>query len=204
MKIEFINLADLKPLEKNVRKHSEKQIEELVRSLYQFGQTRAIIVDEDNNILIGNGLYIAMKKRGDTSAECSRIKGLTETQKKKLILSDNRIYSLGADDYANIEDFINEISLDGDFDIAGFDEAVIKEMTRELDEVNNDVKSYGNIPDGYIKPQESVSDVAETQHEGETIPAPVASAAAETMQPTRAETRRSVICPSCGEVIYLD
>ena len=204
MKIEIVKLVDLKPLEKNVRKHSEKQIDELVRSLNQFGQTRAIIVDEDNNILIGNGLYLAMTKRGDTQAECSRIKGLSETQKKKLILSDNRIYSLGADDYANIEEFINEISLDGDFDIAGFDEAVIKEMTRELDEVNNDVKSYGNIPEGYIKPQESVSNVAETQQEGETIPAPVASAAPQSMQQTKAETRRSVICPSCGEVIYLD
>lgn len=203
MKIEIVKLSDLKPLEKNVRKHSEKQIQELERSLNQFGQQRAIIIDEDNNILIGNGLYLAMRKRGDTQADCSRVIGFTDTQKKKLILADNRIYSLGADDYANIEEFINEISLDGDFDIAGFDEAVIKEMTRELDEVNNDVKNYGNIPEGYIKPQESVSNVAETQHEGETIPASVANETAE-MPQTRAETRRSVICPSCGEVIYLD
>lgn len=204
MKIEVVKLADLKPLEKNVRKHSEKQIDELVRSLNQFGQTRAIIIDEDNNILIGNGLYMAMKKRGDTKADCSRVIGFTETQKKKLILADNRIYSLGADDYANIEDFINEISLDGDFDIAGFDEAVIKEMTRELDEVNNDVKSYGNIPEGYIKPQESASSVADSQQDGEEVPASVTYAAPQSMQQTEAKTRRSVVCPSCGEVIYLD
>lgn len=200
MKIEKIKLADLKPLEKNVRKHSEKQVDELVRSLNQFGQTRAIIVDEDNNILIGNGLYMAMLRRGDTQAECSRVVGLSETQKKKLVLSDNRIYLLGADDYANIEDFINEISLDGDFDIAGFDEAVIKEMTRELDKVTEDVKSYGMIPEGYIKPQESAAPVQAAQQEGEPISTPVAYAAPQ----TEAKTRKSVICPSCGEVIYLD
>ena len=94
MKIEIIKLDELKPLEKNVRKHNEIQLNELVRSLNQFGQTRAIIVDEDNNILIGNGLYLAMQKRGDKTAECSRVKGLTETQKKKLVLTDNKVYSL--------------------------------------------------------------------------------------------------------------
>lgn len=204
MKIEIVKLDALKPLDKNVRKHSETQIKELIRSLDQFGQTRAIIIDEDNNVLIGNGLYMAMKQRGDTAAECSRIKGLTETQKKKLILSDNRIYSLGADDYANIENFINEISLDGDFDIAGFDESVIKEMTRELNAISEDVKSYGLIPDNYVKPREDVkeSSAAPAQEEKE-YPVPH-SVVTPTTRETEAKTRTSVICPSCGEVIYLD
>ena len=204
MKIEVINLDTLKPLEKNVRKHSDTQIKELVRSLDQFGQTRAIIIDEDNNVLIGNGLYMAMKQRGDTAAECSRIKGLTETQKKKLILSDNRIYSLGADDYANIENFINEISLDGDFDIAGFDESVIKEMTRELNEVSADVKAYGLIPENYVKPQEVAHE--SPVKPGHDLETPEATHSVVTPLPpqTEAKTRMSVICPSCGEVIYLD
>ena len=204
MKIEIISLDALKPLEKNVRKHSDTQIKELIRSLDQFGQTRAIIIDEDNNVLIGNGLYMAMKQRGDTAAECSRIKGLTETQKKKLILSDNRIYSLGADDYANIENFINEISLDGDFDIAGFDESVIKEMTRELNEVSADVKSYGLIPENYVKPQEAVNETPVKPGHDLDTPDTSHSVVTPTPAQTEAKTRTSVICPSCGEVIYLD
>ena len=57
MKLEVVKINDLKPLEKNVRKHNEKQIDELIKSVEQFGQTRAMVIDEDNNILIGNGLY---------------------------------------------------------------------------------------------------------------------------------------------------
>ena len=62
MKLEVVKLSDLKPLEKNVRKHNDKQIDELVKSVEQFGQTRAMVIDEDNNILIGNGLYFALVK----------------------------------------------------------------------------------------------------------------------------------------------
>ena len=47
MKIENVRVSELKPLEKNVRKHSDKQIEEMIRSVQQFGQTRAIVIDEN-------------------------------------------------------------------------------------------------------------------------------------------------------------
>lgn len=201
MKIEKINLADLKPLEKNVRKHNDIQINELIRSLNQFGQTRAIIVDEDNNILIGNGLYMAMQKRGDTEAECSRIKGLTETQKKKLVLSDNKIFALGVDDYANIEAFINEISLDGDFDIAGFDEEIIRQMTRDLNEVSTDIGNYGIIPENYVKPHQ---DIPAEQGSGQTVTPAENHYAAPENHEMQTPVKRSVVCPSCGEVIYLD
>lgn len=55
MKVIKKRLDDLKHPEKNVRIHSEQQIRELKRSLEKFGQTRALVVDENNVILIGNG-----------------------------------------------------------------------------------------------------------------------------------------------------
>ena len=64
MKLQKKKLSTLKPLEVNVRKHSDKQIKELIRSVNQFGQTRAIVIDEENNILIGNGLHAAMLEAG--------------------------------------------------------------------------------------------------------------------------------------------
>lgn len=33
MKLEVVKINDLKPLEKNVRKHNEKQIDELIKSV---------------------------------------------------------------------------------------------------------------------------------------------------------------------------
>lgn len=208
MKIEKIKLQDLKPLEKNVRHHNEKQINELVRSLNQFGQTRAIIVDEDNNILIGNGLYSAMVKRGDETAECSRITGLTENQKKKLVLSDNKVFSLGTDNYDNITAFLNDIALDGDFDVAGFDDEVLRSMMRELDEINTDVKNYGSVPENHIAPAAQPAEAKEHNTSNNENPPTQNFVQPEnsTAQAAAAEVKheRTVICPSCGEVIHLD
>ena len=64
MKVTIKKLSVLKHPEKNVRIHSEQQIRELKRSLEKFGQTRALVIDENNIILIGNGLYEAMVSLG--------------------------------------------------------------------------------------------------------------------------------------------
>ena len=66
---------------KNVRIHSEQQIRELKRSLEKFGQTRAIVVDEDDTILIGNGLYEAMVSLGYQEATVYVKTGLSENDK---------------------------------------------------------------------------------------------------------------------------
>lgn len=208
MKIEVLNIEELKPLEKNVRRHNDKQIDELIRSLNQFGQTRAIVIDEENNILIGNGLYAAMKKRGDTKCEVYRKTGLSEKDKKKLILTDNRVYSLGADDYTAIQDFIDEITLEGDFDIAGFDDDVIKQMTKDMNAINDDVMNYGNIPASPSKPQGQV--ISEEAKPQETYNQPSQSHNEEPpvkeagVSAAQVQNERTIVCPNCGEVIHLD
>ena len=91
MKIVRKKLSELKPAERNVRIHSEKQVKEFVRSLESFGQIRPIVIDEDNTILAGNGLYAALMAKGESSADCYVVTGLSETEKKKLMLADNKI-----------------------------------------------------------------------------------------------------------------
>lgn len=199
MKLETVKVADLKPLEKNVRKHNDKQIDELIRSLNQFGQTRAIVVDENNNVLIGNGLYLALMKKGDKECQVYRKTGLSEKDKKKLVLTDNRVYSLGADDYTAIQEFIDEITLEGDFDIAGFDDDVIKQMTKDLNAINNDVMNYGSVPAGGAQPKTNV----EPQTNAETTPAPENNVE-EPHSTSQVNNTRTIVCPNCGEVIYID
>ena len=203
MKIEKMDLVDLLPLEENVRVHNDKQIKELIRSLEQFGQTRAIVIDEDNNILIGNGLYKALDEMGETSADVYRIKGLSKTQKKKLILTDNKVYELGGTNYNSIEKYIQEITSAGDFDIAGFDENTLNILTATEEEIEEMANDYAIIPEQKVETSKEEHQVNESTSTSQTS---ITSPAWE--QPTRneyvAEQRRSVICPSCGEVIYID
>lgn len=210
MKIETVSISDLSPLENNVRNHTPTQIRELTRSFKQFGQTRPVVIDEANNILIGNGFYMALKSLGETKIEAYRIKGLTEIQKKKLVLSDNRTFSIGLDDFDGITNYINEIVASGDFEVAGYDESVLKEMTRTLDEITSDMNSQGVIPQQEVEEMNKAFNRAEQvlksapaqNQEQRYVNAP--EVMEETTSAARTNSNKSVICPNCGEVIYID
>ena len=64
MNITVKRLDELRRPEKNIRLHTSKQIDEYIRSLEMFGQIRPIVVDEDGEIIAGNGMYLAMEKMG--------------------------------------------------------------------------------------------------------------------------------------------
>lgn len=205
MKLETVNVADLKPLEKNVRYHTEIQINEFARSLKQFGQTRPFVIDEDNNILIGNCMFMAMKQSGVETATAYRMKGLSQAKKKKLILSDNRIYSLGGDNAQAIEDYIKEIVQVEDFEIAGFDESVLKELIRDSQEIEQSVMSYGVVSQEVIeKAQQNIANNSQPSHAQsapETNAQPEYGVRSEDAQ--SAEVVKTVVCPNCGEVIRI-
>ena len=133
MKIEKVKLVDLKPAERNVRMHPPEQINEYKRSLEKFGQTKAIVIDEKNNILIGNGLFIAISQLGWKEADCCRKIGLSENDKKKLMLADNRIFDLGSDDLNVFDQLIRE--LDGDFDIPGYTDDLLNSLVKFLSSI---------------------------------------------------------------------
>ena len=197
MKLQKKKLSTLKPLEVNVRKHTEKQIKELIRSVNQFGQTRAIVIDEENNILIGNGLHSAMVQAGMEEAFVYCKNGLSETEKKKLILADNKTFSLGTDDYENIEAYLEEIAATADYDVAGFEEDVLKNLIREADEILQDVKSYGVLSDDVLEQKKQVAEQRESQ------PQNVFEAPDQQAEGKEKEVA-TVICPNCGECIPLD
>lgn len=201
MKLEVVKINDLKPLEKNVRKHNDKQIDELIKSVEQFGQTRAMVIDEDNNILIGNGLYFALVKMNKADAQCYRKIGLSEVEKKKLILSDNKIYSLGADNYDEINNYIQEITGMGDFEIAGYDKFILEQMTATDEQVEEAISNYGVITDVKYTQEEPKQETSYKQQEIKNEPVTMVT---ETKVGTEKNEKKYIICPSCGEMIYLD
>lgn len=205
MKLEVVKLSDLKPLENNVRKHNDKQIDELIKSVEQFGQTRAMVIDEDNNILIGNGLYFALVKMNKAEVQCYRKTGLSEIEKKKLILSDNKIYGLGADDYEEINNYIQEITGMGDFEIAGYDKFILEQMTATDEQVEEAIKDYGVITETKFIQDEPKQEKNNTYIEKEPeIKNDPVTMVTETKVSAEKNERKYIICPSCGEMIYLD
>ncbi len=191
-------LSELKRPEKNVRLHTDKQLVEFRRSVEMFGQIRPIVIDEQGTILAGNGLYETLLSMGRTEAECYIAEGLTENEKKKLMLADNRIFDLGVDDMKAFDEFIAELG--DDLDVPGFDDELLRSMVADAGEIDEMMSSYGLIDQ---EKKEEMAGAAENYRKAEE--ARTAEGAANTQQnsPSAAETQRSVICPKCGETIWL-
>lgn len=211
MNIEIIKLKDLKHPERNVRVHTQAQINEMIRSVEKFGQTRPVVIDENGTILIGNGLVEAMRKMGTEEVSVFKKEGLSETDKLKLMMADNKIYSLGIDDLEAVENIIIEL---GDFDIPGFDSQVLEDIYGDIDIDIEESVSFGAVNEEAVEAAERLHEkrqeavyaqennlpIENTQEQKETVKeAPALSQA----EKSSADVGRYVICPSCGEKIWL-
>jgi DNA modification methylase len=145
MKIITIRLEQLRRPKRNVRMHTDSQIAEFKRSVEMFGQIRPIVVDEEHTILAGNGLYDTLLALGRDEADCFVVAGLSDNEKKKLMLADNRIFSLGSDDMDAIDDIINDLK--DDLDIPGFDDDMLQSLLANgsmvLQQIDSQSAGYG-------------------------------------------------------------
>lgn len=217
MKVIKKRLDDLKHPEKNVRIHSEQQIRELKRSLEKFGQTRALVVDENNVILIGNGLYEAMVSLGYQEASVYVKTELSENDKKKLMIADNKTYALGIDNLDTLNEFLEE--LQGDLDIPGYDEEILQQMVADADEVTEKISEYGTLDESEIQKIKEANEKREQKAAAAEISDNNSEKCSENpntsdnqsserqntteTEPEITETRKFVICPNCGEKIWL-
>lgn len=59
-----MKITELKPYEKNAKKHPEKQIRELMRAIESFGFNQPVVIDKDNAIIVGHCRVEAAKRLG--------------------------------------------------------------------------------------------------------------------------------------------
>lgn len=210
MKVITMKLSDLKKPEKNVRIHTEQQLREFKRSVTMFGQIRPIVVDENNVILAGNGLYDTLVAMGKDTADVYKYDNLTENQKKKLMIADNKIFSLGIENLDTLNSFLEE--LQGDLDIPGFDEEILRQMVSEAEDVTEKIAEYGtlddeeirNIKENAAKKEQQAGEQKPYTEAGQDAPG---TATSELIQEERDEettgAKKFVVCPKCGEKIWL-
>ena len=89
--ITWLETKDLKPYEKNAKKHDKKQIERIANSIKEFGFRQNLVVDSSNTVIIGHGRLEAAKLLGMDKLPCIQIDDLTEEQIKALRLADNKV-----------------------------------------------------------------------------------------------------------------
>lgn len=202
MKLEKRKLAELSHPDKNARMHPDKQIVELKRSLEKYGQTRNLVIDENGVILAGNGLFIAMTEMGWTEALCLVKSGMTENDKKKLMLSDNRIFDLGVNDMSVFDSIIAELG--DDLDVPGYDDELLQTLIASSNDVDELMSDYGTVTEERREEIKQNAELYKNDNAERSTNAPLPSADSSKKQPsTEDEGGNFVICPDCGAKIWL-
>lgn len=110
----IVKVADLTPYENNPRNNDEA-VPAVVESIKQCGYVSPIVVDEDLVVLAGHTRLRAIKKLGWTEIPVRIMEGLTEEQKKKFRLLDNKTTEFAEWDIVKLTEELEDLDF-GDFD----------------------------------------------------------------------------------------
>ena len=125
-----IDIADLVPYDKNPRRN-DMAVDDVAESMEQVGYITPIVIDENRQILAGETRCKALKKRHVKRDKVLQVFGLTEEQKKKYRLLDNKVGEIAEWDPELLAGELEEVDF-GDFDF-GFDE-LMAELTDTSEE----------------------------------------------------------------------
>lgn len=205
-----LKISEVHSPERNVRIHPESQIREFVKSLKQFGQTRLAVIDENNEILIGNGMYEALKQAGYNTIWVYQRTDLSENEKKKMMIADNKLYGLGIDNLDTLNEFFEE--LHGDLDIPGYSQEILESMVATASEITEQISNYGVLDEDEVEQikgnkerKEQNIQKSEQAQQTTSITHSIGSQNVENIA-TNVEKEaitEFVVCPKCGEKIWL-
>lgn len=115
MEIQNIKIDLIKPYERNAKAHPESQIENIAKSIKQFGFVQPLVLDKNNEIVIGHGRYYASQKLGLKEIPCLYVENLSKEQVRKLRILDNKLNE-SAWEYDNLDLELEDLDF-SDFDI---------------------------------------------------------------------------------------
>ncbi|MDD2809145.1 site-specific DNA-methyltransferase [Rhodoferax sp.] len=128
-KIEQWPTGKLLPYARNARTHSEEQVAQIAASIVEFGFTNPILAGSDGIIVAGHGRLTAAQKLGLEVVPVVVLDHLTPTQRRALIIADNRIAENAAWDDAMLRVELDALR-DDDFDLSltGFDADALADL----------------------------------------------------------------------------
>ena len=128
-RIEHWPTTKLLPYVRNARQHSDEQIAQIAASIAEFGFVNPILTGADGVLVAGHGRLAAARKLGLATVPVVVLDHLTPTQRRALVLADNRLAELATWDDALLRIELEALQDDGfDLDLTGFDADALAEL----------------------------------------------------------------------------
>jgi ParB-like chromosome segregation protein Spo0J len=157
LRLEFWPLDRLVPSPRNARTHSDAQVAEIAGSIRAFGFTSPILVGDDRDIIAGHGRLAAARQLGLEEVPVIQLVGLTELQRRQLVLADNRIAMNAGWDLEMLHLELKDLSaLGADLSILGF---TTKELATALNPAAAGLTDEDEVPALGAAPVRQVGDI---------------------------------------------
>lgn len=130
--VEQWDIDDVKPYEFNNKKHPEKHIQMLMRSIKAQGHLDPIVVDKAGVIISGHGRHEALKRLGRVKVAVRVLRDVTDEQASALRIAANKTVSNEYDTDMLSRELARLADTDMDLSSLGFDD---RELNMLMDDV---------------------------------------------------------------------
>lgn len=131
--IEYVGIDTLKPYAGNAKMHPEEQIEQIRRSIEEFGMNDPIAIWKDGEIIEGHGRLLACKRIGMTEVPVIRLDNLTDEQRRA---------------YMNIH---NQLTMNTGFDLELLKDELARIDTIDMEQFGFDLEALGVFEDPEVQ-----------------------------------------------------
>jgi len=136
------------PYIRNARTHSEEQVAQVAASIAEFGFVNPILVGADGVIIAGHARLLAARKLGMTEVPVIVLDHLTETQRRALVIADNRLAMNAGWDEEMLRVELESLQEGGfDLDIVGFTDEEIEDLLRDPEQTTEGLTDEDAVPE---------------------------------------------------------
>lgn len=150
MQIYYEKIDNIIPYANNAKEHPQSQVKLIAESIKRFGFAQPIVVDKNNEIVVGHGRLLGAKLLGMKEVPCIKVENLTDQEVKAYRMADNQINALSGN---NMTLIVDELKLLDDelIDLTGFD----KDLILEPEDIDDEV------PETPTEPKSKLGDIYE-------------------------------------------
>jgi DNA modification methylase len=129
LQIEYRDVTTIRPDPLNPRTHRKQQVEQIGKSISEFGFVNPILVDEDGKVIAGHGRLLAAGNLGMATVPVIVVAGLTVAQRKALLVADNRLAENARWDYSKLAIVLKDLTIEAsDVTVTGFEIAEVDQI----------------------------------------------------------------------------